>query len=127
MNSGKILIAICVATVGFTLAYNTDLGSSAKAVPAIAEVPTVKFNPVNKFNLELDLETGKAVVESNVPITSTNVTVNNPTKLVEKVVYKPYKVIEYETKVEVREKWMMLSILPPKFHKPAPQYPKRVE
>lgn len=129
MKTEKILIGLTVAVVGFSLAYNTDFGNKVEASPIVktVELPTLKSD-LSYFKMNLDLQTGQSIVESNVPITSTDITVNHPTKIVEKVVYKTVKRKDTnETKPEVLTKLVMFPLFAPGFHKPAPPaIPNRV-
>ena len=62
------------------------------------------------------------------PIANIDVTINHPTKLVEKVVEKPVKERkEYETKTEYLEKVVMFTLPTPRFHVPSIQFPNSVE
>ena len=62
------------------------------------------------------------------PIANIDVTINHPTKIVEKVVKKPVKERkEYETKTEYLEKVVMFTLPTPRFHIPSIQVPKKVE
>ena len=129
MKSERILIGLTVAIVGFSLAYNTDFGNKVEAAPIVktVELPALKSDP-SYFKMNLDLQTGHSIVESNVPITSTDITVNRPTKVVEKVVYKYIKRKEAnETKPEVLVKTVMFPLFAPDFTKPEPPViPNRV-
>jgi hypothetical protein len=62
------------------------------------------------------------------PIANIDVTINHPTKIVEKVVKKPVKERkEYETKTEYLEKVVMFTLPTPRFHVPSIQFPNSVE
>lgn len=92
---------LCICLAGIMLAYNSNVFEveSANAVSLDKPVVLPKISQ-NDFKLNFDLNTGKSVVESNVPV-STDITVNHPTKIVEKVVEKPIEkeVIVYKTLV----------------------------
>lgn len=114
--------------VGLIMSYNTSIFKPESAMATETVKPVVLPPTPGSFKLNLDLETGKSVVESNLPITSTDITVNHPTKTVEKVVVKPSKPkIVYETKTEVQTRLVMFPLPAPKSHKFVPEYPTRVE
>ena len=119
---------LAVFVVGLIMSYNTNI-FKPESVMATETVKTVQLPPIpGNFKLNLDLETGKSIVESNVPVTSTDITVNHPTKIVEKVVYKKSKPkVVYETKTEVQTRPVMFTLPTPRSHKFVPEYPKRVE
>lgn len=119
---------LAVFVVGLIMSYNTNI-FKPESVTATETVKTVQLPPIpGNFKLNLDLETGKSIVESNIPVTSTDITVNHPTKIVEKVVKKPVKERkEYETKTEYLEKVVMFTLPTPRFHVPNVQIPKSVE
>ena len=114
--------------VGLIMSYNTNI-FKPESVTATETVKTVQLPPIpGNFKLNLDLETGKSIVESNIPVTSTDITVNHPTKIVEKVVYKKSKPkVVYETKTEVQTRPVMFTLPTPRSHKFVPEYPKSVE
>ena len=119
---------LAVFVVGLIMSYNTNI-FKPESVTATETIKTVQLppNPGN-FKLNLDLETGKSIVESNIPVTSTDITVNHPTKIVEKVVYKKSKPkVVYETKTEVQTRPVMFTLPTPRSHKFVPEYPKSVE
>ena len=127
---GYILTYIAFAIVGVILTYNTDF--SAKKVQAspvrTLELPTLKFDPSKNLNLEIDLNNGISNVKSDMPITKVDVTVNHPTKIVEKVVKQPVKErIIYETKTQYLEKIVTFPLLTPNFHVPNIEIPEKVE
>lgn len=127
---GNLLTYIAFAIVGVILTYNTDF--SAKKVQAspvkTLELPPLKFDPNKNLNLEIDLNNGISNVKSDMPITKVDVTVNHPTKIVEKVVKQPSKErIVYETKVQYVEKPVMFTLPAPRFHVPHIEIPMRVE
>lgn len=119
---------LAVFVVGLIMSYNTNI-FKPESVMATETVKTVQLPPIpGNFKLNLDLETGKSIVESNIPVTSTDITVNHPTKIVEKVVYKKSKPkVVYETKTEVQTRPVMFTLPTPRSHKFVPEYPKSVE
>lgn len=119
---------LAVFVVGLIMSYNTNI-FKPKSVTATETIKTVQLPPIpGNFKLNLDLETGKSIVESNIPVTSTDITVNHPTKIVEKVVYKKSKPkVVYETKTEVQTRPVMFTLPTPRSHKFVPEYPKSVE
>ena len=119
---------LAVFVVGLIMSYNTNI-FKPESVTATETVKTVQLPPIpGNFKLNLDLETGKSIVESNIPVTSTDITVNHPTKIVEKVVYKKSKPkVVYETKTEVQTRPVMFTLPTPRSHKFVPKYPKSVE
>ena len=119
---------LAVFVVGLIMSYNTNI-FKPESVTATETVKTVQLPPIpGNFKLNLDLETGKSIVESNIPVTSTDITVNHPTKIVEKVVYKKSKPkVVYETKTEVQTRPVMYTLPTPRSHKFVPEYPKSVE
>lgn len=119
---------LAVFVVGLIMSYNTNI-FKPESVTATETIKTVQLPPIpGNFKLNLDLETGKSIVESNIPVTSTDITVNHPTKIVEKVVYKKSKPkVVYETKTEVQMRPVMFTLPTPRSHKFVPEYPKSVE
>ena len=119
---------LAVFVVGLIMSYNTNI-FKPESVTATETVKTVQLPPIpGNFKLNLDLETGKSIVESNIPVTSTDITVNHPMKIVEKVVYKKSKPkVVYETKTEVQTRPVMFTLPTPRSHKFVPEYPKSVE
>lgn len=119
---------LVVFVVGLIMSYNTNI-FKPESVTATETIKTVQLPPIpGNFKLNLDLETGKSIVESNIPVTSTDITVNHPTKIVEKVVYKKSKPkVVYETKTEVQTRPVMFTLPTPRSHKFVPEYPKSVE
>lgn len=119
---------LAVFVVGLIMSYNTNI-FEPESVTATETIKTVQLPPIpGNFKLNLDLETGKSIVESNIPVTSTDITVNHPTKIVEKVVYKKSKPkVVYETKTEVQTRPVMFTLPTPRSHKFVPEYPKSVE
>lgn len=119
---------LAVFVVGLIMSYNTNI-FKPESVTATETIKTVQLPPIpGNFKLNLDLETGKSIVESNIPVTSTDITVNHPTKIVEKVVYKKSKPkVVYETKTEVQTRPVMFTLSTPRSHKFVPEYPKSVE
>lgn len=119
---------LAVFVVGIIMSYNTNI-FKPENVTATEIVKPIQLSPIpGNFKLNLDLETGKSIVESNIPVTSTDITVNHPTKIVEKVVYKQSKPkVIYETKTEVQMRPVMFTLPTPRSHKFVPEYPKRVE
>lgn len=119
---------LAVFVVGLIMSYNTNI-FKPESVTATETIKTVQLPPIpGNFKLNLDLETGKSIVESNIPVTSTDITVNHPTKIVEKVVYKKSKPkVVYETKTEVQTRPVMFTLPTTRSHKFVPEYPKSVE
>lgn len=119
---------LAIFVVGLIMSYNTNI-FKPESVTATETIKTVQLLPIpGNFKLNLDLETGKSIVESNIPVTSTDITVNHPTKIVEKVVYKKSKPkVVYETKTEVQTRPVMFTLPTPRSHKFVPEYPKSVE
>ena len=119
---------LAVFVVGLIMSYNTNI-FKPESVTATETIKTIQLPPIpGNFKLNLDLETGKSIVESNIPVTSTDITVNHPTKIVEKVVYKKSKPkVVYETKTEVQTRPVMFTVPTPRSHKFVPEYPKSVE
>lgn len=119
---------LAVFVVGLIMSYNTNI-FKPESVTATETIKTVQLPPIpGNFKLNLDLETDKSIVESNIPVTSTDITVNHPTKIVEKVVYKKSKPkVVYETKTEVQTRPVMFTLPTPRSHKFVPEYPKSVE
>lgn len=119
---------LAVFVVGIIMSYNTNI-FKPESVTATEIVKPIQLSPISgSFKLNLDLETGKSIVESNIPVTSTDITVNHPTKIVEKVVYKQSKPkVIYETKTEVQMRPVMFTLPTPRSHKFVPEYPKSVE
>lgn len=102
--------------------------NEAKAEQKMPELAIPKFNPVGQFDLQIDLNKGTANVTSSNGIGKANVTVNQPTKVIE-VPSKPIikKEVKYETKTEYLEKVVMFTLPAPSFHTPNIQIPKSVE
>ena len=119
---------LAVFVVGLIMSYNTNI-FKPESVTATETIKTVQLPPIpGNFKLNLDLETGKSIVESNIPVTSTDITVNHPTKIVEKVVYKKSKPkVVYETKTELQTRQVMFTLPTPRSHKFGTEYPKSVE
>ena len=119
---------LAVFVVGLIMSYNTNI-FKPESVTATETIKTVQLPPIpGNFKLNLDLETGKSIVESNIRVTSTDITVNHPTKIVEKVVYKKSKPkVVYETKTEIQTRPVMFTLPTPRSHKFVPEYPKSVE
>lgn len=121
---------LAVFVVGLIMSYNTNIFQPESVNANESVKPTVILPQVpDSFKLNLDLETGKSIVESNIPVTSTDITVNHPTKIVEKVVEKPvYKTKKvYETKTEIQTRPVMFTLPTPRSHKFVPEFPKSVE
>lgn len=120
---------IATFIVGIIMSYNVNLfqPEEVKAEPTVKTV-TLPQIP-GKFKLNLDLETGKSIVESNLPVASTDITVNHPTKIVEKVVVKPIikKEIAYEVKTEIRTIPVMFKLPEPRITTSRVSLPTRVE
>ena len=94
---------LAVFVVGLIMSYNTNI-FKPESVTATETIKTVQLPP------------------------STDITVNHPTKIVEKVVYKKSKPkVVYETKTEVQTRPVMFTLPTPRSHKFVPEYPKSVE
>lgn len=121
---------LAVFVVGLIMSYNTNIFQPENVNANESVTPTVILPQIpGNFKFNLDLETGKSIVESNIPVTSTDITVNHPTKIVEKVVEKPiYKIKKvYETKTEIQTRPVMFTLPTPRSHKFVPEFPKSVE
>lgn len=127
---GYILTYIAFAIVGILLAYNTNFSSIEKVQANNAkplDLPTLQFDR-SKLLLDIDLEKGTSNIQSDMPVTNVDVTVNHPTKIVEKVVKQPVKErIIYETKTQYLEKIVTFPLLTPNFHVPNIEIPEKVE
>ena len=124
-----VIAYLATALVGLILSYNTNIFQEDIKATEV-EKPYVMPPPIQgNFKLNLDLENGKSIVESNLPIASTDITVNHPTKIVEKVVEKPIikKEVKYETKTEYVTKLVSFTLPIPKLHSSRIEYPKTVE
>lgn len=118
---GNLLTYVSFAIVGILLSYNTNFFQ-------VEEVRADQVKPLDLPALEIDLNKGVSNVKSDMPIANIDVTINHPTKIVEKVVKKPVKERkEYETKTEYLEKVVMFTLPTPRFHVPNVQIPKSVE
>lgn len=127
----NLLTYISFAIVGILLSYNTNFFQveevRADQVKPL-DLPALKFDPKGNLSLEIDLNKGVSNVKSDMPIANIDVTINHPTKIVEKVVKKPVKERkEYETKTEYLEKVVMFTLPTPRFHVPSIQFPNSVE
>lgn len=128
---GNLLTYISFAVVGLLMAYNTNFFSlqEVKADPVkTLDLPALNFNPKSNLDLVIDLEKGTVNTKSNMPIAKTDITVNHPTKIVEKVVEKPiYKrKVVYETKTEYLTKIVTAPLQAPRLHVSNIEYPKHV-
>lgn len=128
---GNLLTYVSFAIVGILLSYNTNFFQveevRADQVKPL-DLPALKFDPKNNLSLEIDLNKGVSNVKSDMPIANIDVTINHPTKIVEKVVYKKSKPkVVYETKTEVQTRPVMFTLPTPRSHKFVPEYPKSVE
>jgi hypothetical protein len=123
------LAYIGVITMGFILAYSADIfkPEKASAGPPTVMIPTIQ-SPTN-FKINFDLEKGIGEISSDKTVSNAEVTINNPTKIVEKVVEKPvYKErIVYETKTQVLTRFFGMTLLPKQSHSLKPVYPTKVE
>lgn len=127
MTTSNKLLFISVLLIGFLITRGIVIETPKVNAEPVKELPTLAFNP-KSLDLKIDLTSGKAELQSNVNLTDIKVTANNPTKIVEKVVYKPGKErIKYETKTEYLEKVVTFPLQTPRFHAPSIQYPKTVE
>ena len=119
----KTLLYVVVGLLGLLLSYNLDIFQTEK-------VQAAEFTPVNlpkienNFKLNLDLETGKASIESNQQVTKVDATVSHPTKIVEKVVTKYKERIVYETKTEYRNIYVTPKLPKEKLNIPCIELPK---
>lgn len=130
-KNGNLLTYIAFAIVGILITYNTNfsnIGEVQASPPKPIDLPTLKFNPKDNLSLEIDLERGISNIKSDMPVTDVDVTVNHPTKIVEKVVEKPIikKEVVYETKTEYLEKVALFTLPTPHFHVPNIELPKTV-
>lgn len=122
------LAYLSVFIIGLIMSYNTNIFKPENINAVETVEPVILPQIPGNFKLHLDLETGKSIVESDLPITSTDITVNHPTKIVEKGSIKQSKPkVVYETKTEVQTRMVMFTLPTPKSHKFVPEYPKRVE
>ena len=118
---GNLLTYVSFAIVGILLSYNTNFFQ-------VEEVRADQVKPLDLPALKFDPNKGVSNVKSDMPIANIDVTINHPTKIVEKVVKKPVKERkEYETKTEYLEKVVMFTLPTPRFHVPDVQIPKSVE
>ena len=104
------LAYLATVFLGLVTAYNMNVFQPE--IVQASEIPKFNLPPIQgNFKMNLDLDNGNVQMESNLPYASTDVTVNHPTKIVEKVVYKPGKErIKYETQIEYREKVLMFPL-----------------
>lgn len=128
MKSNNFFICILMTALAASITWNTDILKPTAAQATQEVKPQFSFTPVGKFNLDINMETGTASVESNLRITEANVTVNHPAKVAEQGSVKPkvIKVPVYETKTEYLTKLVMFPMLPPRLHKPGISIPNRV-
>ena len=92
---GNLLTYVSFAIVGILLSYNTNFFQveevRADQVKPL-DLPALKFDPKGNLSLEIDLNKGVSNVKSDMPIANIDVTINHPTKIVEKVVKKQVEV-----------------------------------
>lgn len=128
MNARKVMAYMAISVIGLFTAYNMNIfPEKIQATPQPVELPTLKFDMPKSFDLDIDLNSGSAKLSGNADCTA-DVTVNHPTKIVEKVVYKPSKpVIKYETKTEYVTR-MKTFHMPSRFdlHISRIEYPQKV-
>lgn len=118
---GNLLTYVSFAIVGILLSYNTNFFQ-------VEEVRADQVKPLDLPALKFDPKGNLSNVKSDMPIANIDVTINHPTKIVEKVVKKPVKERkEYETKTEYLEKVVMFTLPTPRFHVPSIQFPNSVE
>ena len=112
-----------------SITWNTDILKPTTVKADAPALPQISFAPVGKFNLDVNLETGTASVESNLRISEANVTVNHPAKVAEQSSVKPkiIKVPVYETKTEYLTKIVTFPLPKTKLHVPSISIPNRVE
>ena len=122
------LAYLAVALVGLVMSYNTNIFKPEEVTAAEHKQVVLPQVFPGQFKLNLDLETGKSIVECNLPITSTDISVTHPTKIVEVPVYKPSKtVFAYDTITEVRMVPVMFTLPAPKPQRSVPSIPSRVK
>lgn len=124
----KLFAYIVTAIVGILIAYSTDTFTtqSVQATPKVEPIIFVK--PDIPVRLNIDLNTGKFDISGTPSTRDIEVTVENPTKIVEKVVEKPIikKEVEYKTKTEIVERAVMFTLPTPAIHVPLPQVHNKV-
>ena len=123
----KQLVYTAVIIVGLLIGLKTNIFDVTVEKVQASSPTQFCFQPKANFNLELDLETGKALVESNYKVTSTNVKVNHPTKVIEKV-----KIVEKPVTKEVIETKLIKVAVPMKLkvgdlHPRKPNLPERFD
>lgn len=123
----KQLAYTTVIIVGLLIGLKTNIFDVTVEKVQASPPTQFCFQPKTNFNLELDLETGKALVESNYKVTSTNVKVNHPTKVIEKI-----KVVEKPVIKEVTETKLIKVAVPMKLeignlHPGKPNLPERFD
>lgn len=122
----KRLSYAIVALIGLLISYNLNIFQTEK-VQATELGPPSLPKIENNFKLDLDLETGKASIESNQPFTKVDANVSHPTKIVEKVVVKYKEKIVYETKTEYKKIFLDYPLPKSKLNIPCIELPKRIE
>ena len=123
----KQLVYTAVIIVGLLIGLKANIFDVTVEKVQASPPTQFCFQPKANFNLELDLETGKALVESNYKVTSTNVKVNHPTKVIEKI-----KVVEKPVIKEVKETKLVKVAVPMKLeignlHPGKPNLPERFD
>lgn len=121
----KLSYAI-VALIGLLISYNLNIFQTEK-VQATELGPPSLPKIENNFKLDLNLETGKASIESNQLFTKVDANVSHPTKIVEKVVVKYKEKIVYETKTEYKKIFLDYPLPKSKLNIPCIELPKRIE
>ncbi len=129
MKSNNFFICVLMAALAASITWNTDILKPTTVKADAPALPQISFAPVGKFNLDVNLETGTASVESNLRISEANVTVNHPAKAAEQSSVKPkiIKVPVYETKTEYLTKIVTFPLPKTKLHVPSISIPNRVE
>lgn len=122
----KRLSYAIVALIGLLISYNLNIFQTEK-VQATELGPPSLPKIENNFKLDLNLETGKASIESNQPFTKVDANVSYPTKIVEKVVVKYKEKIVYETKTEYKKIFLDYPLPKSKLNIPCIELPKRIE
>ena len=121
----KRLSYAIVALIGLLISYNLNIFQTEK-VQATELGPPSLPKIENNFKLDLNLETGKASIESNQPFTKVDTNVSHPTKIVEKVVVKYKEKIVYETKTEYKKVFLDYPLPKSKLNIPCIELPKRI-
>lgn len=107
-------LATCFA--GLALAYNSNVFEmeSTNANELIKPTHLPKIEVPSDFRMNLNLNTGECIVENNKDIVSTDITVEHPTKIVERIVEKPI------IKEVIKHKFIIMSPIEADPIKPLP-------